>query len=140
MEWKETVMPKMVAHQGWGYHDDPHPSPVEQDHQWEVYDEAAWDRATERSKELEVGRAALKGPSAMRAEGSNIRATNSNRVIDMDLTKLGGDFVRAVTDYKAILRGTYLTYEKGDVMKVLNRDCDGRLAMAYHVFAKMQVN
>ena len=125
LEWKETVTQKMVENQGWGYYDEPHPSPVEEDTQWEVYDESAWDRAAERFREVEAEKVALKVPSAMRAEGSNIRATQSNRVIDMDPTRQSGDFVRAVTDYKAILRGTYLSYEKDDVMKVINRDCDG---------------
>ena len=46
--------------------------------------------------------------------------------------------MRAVTDYKAILRGTYLSYEKDDVMRVLNRDCDGR-STAYLGFAEMHI-
>ena len=138
LEWTETVTQKMMDHQEWEYQDDPHPSPVEEDYQWEVYDEAAWDRAAERSKEPEAGKEAPKAPSAMRAEGSNTRATDSNRMTEMDLTRLGGDFVRAVTDYKAILRGTYLSYEKDDVMRVIYRDRDGRLT-AYLGFAEIHV-
>ena len=126
LEWKETVTSDMVREQGWGHPDNPIPS-VEGDGQWEVYDEAAWDRAAEKSKELNAGKVTLKLPSAMRAEGSNRRATDSKRVTVRELMRQGWEFVQAVTDYKAILRGTYLSYEKGDVMKVLNRDCDGRL-------------
>ena len=140
LEWKETVTQNMAAHQGWEYHDDPHPSPVEDDAQWEMYDEAAWDRATEKPQELKPGNSASKVPSTVRAEGSNTRATDSNRVTDKDLTTQGGDFVRAVTDYKAILRGNYLTYEKGDVMRVIDRDRDGNLTIPYFGFAEMHVN
>ena len=126
MEWKETVTDKMVTEQGWR-HDDYPISSVEEDAQWEVYDEAAWDRAAEKSKELEAGKVTLKIPSLTRAEGSNMRATASKRVTVRELMRQGWEFVQAVTDYKAILRGTYLSYEKGDVMKVIHRDSDGRL-------------
>lgn len=129
LEWKETVNQETVQQRGWGYHDDPHPSPVEQDLGWEVYDEAAWDRAAEKFEETEAGKGASKAPYTMRAEASNTRATDSNREMDKDPTGQDGDFVRAVTDYKALLKGTYLSYEKGDVLRVISRDCDGGLTV-----------
>ena len=140
LEWKELLTQKTMEDDGAAYDDDPYPSPAEDDLQWEVYDESVWDRATERSEEPEAEKVALQVPAAMRAEGSNTRATDSDRVTDKDPTREGGHFVRAVTDYKAINRGIYLSYEKDDVMRVIDRACDGRLTGLSWVFAEMHVH
>lgn len=140
LEWMEPVTRKtMEDHEG-AYDDDPYPSPAEDDWQWELYDESVWDRATERFEEPEAEKVALQVPAAMKAEGSNTRATDSNRVTDKDPTRQGGDFVRAMTDYKAINPGIYLSYEKDDVMRVIDRNCDGRLTGFIWGFAEMHVH
>ena len=125
LEWKETIPQETVQRQRLGFHDEPHPSPVEDEMEWEVYDELVWERAAERAREQEAGRLTLKNPSAIRVDGIGKRVNDSNRMTDENPTKQKGEFVRAVTDYKAILRGTYLTYEKDDVMKVMHRESNG---------------
>lgn len=127
LEWKETMTQEKVEHEGWSFYEDPHPSPAEEETGWEVYDASAWEKATENAKEQEVGKVTLKTPSVKRGEGSSKRATDLNSVTNDNLKGPSLEIVRAMRDYQAILRENYLSYEKGDVMKVLYRDSDGRL-------------
>lgn len=127
LEWKETITQEKVQHEGWPICEDPQPSPAEEETGWEVYDASAWEKATEKAEEQEVGRLTLKPPTVKGEKGSRNRVTGQNTVTDENLKGRNLELVRAVTDYQAILRGNFLSYQKGDVMKVLHRDSDGRL-------------
>lgn len=129
LEWKETMTQEKVEHEGWSFYEDPHPSPVEEETRWEFYDASAWENATEKAEKQEVGKVTLKLPSVKRGEGSKKRATDPNTVTNENPKGQSMEFVRAVRDYQAIVRGNYLSYEKGDVMKVLYRDSDGKVLL-----------
>ena len=154
LAWRETVTQETVDRGGWRVYEDPHPSPTmqlvggeeeeeeEEDEEmgWEVYDASAWERASERVREQEAGVLTLKVPmplsSVARAGGegsSSARPTTaSDTKVNYELLAThsgggGGEFVRAVRSYKAILTGNFLSYEKDEVLKVIYRDFDGRL-------------
>ena len=121
LEWQETVTQEKMRQSGLVAYDEPHPSPVDEETGWEEYDESVWEKAT-----VEVKKVTLKVPSVTRGEGSRNAASDSSRVAGEQSERQSGEFVRAMTDYKAILPGNFLTYEKDDVMKVKWRDSDGR--------------
>lgn len=123
LEWKESVTEEKVQHEEWPIFEDPDPAPAE-DTRWQVYNASAWEKATEKAEGQEVGKMTLEKPPVKKEQGSIKRTTDPNTVKSEDQ---GLEIVQAVRDYKAILRGTFLSYEKGDVMKVLYRDRDGRL-------------
>ena len=79
---------------------------------WEVYDEAAWESAAQKAAQKEAGKVRLNVPhSAFSVMEGNRRVSLRRR----------GELVRAVRAYKAILPGTFLSYEKDDVMEIVNR-------------------
>lgn len=150
LAWRETVTQETVDRAGWRVYEDPHPSPTmqlvgeeeeeEEDEEmgWEVYDASAWERASESVREQEAGRVALKVPmpsssvAGAGGEGSSSArpTTASDTKVNYELLATpsgGGEFVRAVRSYKAILTGNFLSYEKDEVLKVIYRDFDGRL-------------
>ena len=156
LAWRETVTQEKVDRGGWRVYEDPHPSPTmqlvgeeeEEDEEmgWEVYDASAWERAAERVQEQEARGVTLKVPmpSSSVARGGG-EGSSSARPTTASETKVnygilathssgggdgGGDFVRAVRSYKAILTGNFLSYEKDEVLKVIYRDFDGRLHLA----------
>lgn len=142
LAWQETMTREKVEKEGWGACDDSLPSSseqkVQQDMGWEVYDEAAWASAAEKAARLEAGKVTLKVPrssfssvkrNCAREEGrlrGSIDRETGGKGEAVKLTGQKGELVRAVRGYKPILPGTYLNYEKGDVMTVLHRDGDGR--------------
>lgn len=140
--WQETMTGQKVESEGWGDsdNDDPNPSPVQEENlEWEVYDPDAWERATQKAAaaeeegerrqvvSLKVPGATLsvKGSSDTR-EGGRLRDLIEERETARFEERQSGEFVRAVRGYKAILPGTYLSYEKDDVMRVIYRDPAGR--------------
>lgn len=119
--WQETMTREKVEKEGWGGDDDddafPSPSAqaVREEAGWEVYDEAAWETAAGRAAKQERRVVALKVPrSSFSVRGESEAAGRR------------GGLVRAVRGYEAILSGTFLTYERDDVMRVVHRDGDGR--------------
>ena len=142
LEWQETAARETVENQGWhSYGNYGHPSTSSasaqragrEDTGWEVYDEAAWERAAQKAQ-VEAGKARLKVPqsaySAIRGSGrarDTVDLGGKGEARGNDPTSVGrrAELVRAVRAYKAILPGTFLTYEKDDVMEVVNRFGDG---------------
>lgn len=128
-------------------------SPAEQPEgvDWEVYDEAAWERAAAKQETQTV---TLKlplssNPVKKRPGTMNLKFLNAGSVekevgarkkeVGARKKEVGAgapdvvrrwrkrrDLVRAVRAYKAILTGNYLSYEKDDVLEVMYRDRDGR--------------
>lgn len=115
LAWQETSTRENVEREvlGAGYYDSPPSSPSEQkvleESGWEVYDEAAWERAARQ----ETRKVTLKVPHATFSVKGDKPARDN------------GELVRALRGYKAILAGTYLSYEKDEVMRVVYRDGDG---------------
>ena len=154
LAWRETVTQEEVERGGWRVYEDPHPSPTmqlvgeekeEEDEEmgWEVYDALAWERAAERVQEQEAGRVTLEvpmpsssvarggGEGSSRARPTTVSDTKVNYgILATHSSGGGGEFVRAVRSYKAILTGNFLSYEKDEVLKVIYRDFDGRLHLA----------
>ena len=136
LEWQETETQetmRLADVEPANRYEDPVPSPEEEDEVedeeeggWEAYDPAVWEMAEERTQSDEGGKVTLKMPpteagSSSRGERSSRPATTGNEKMEL---------VRAVKSYKAILTELYLSYEKGDLMKVLHRDSDGLLILA----------
>ncbi|CAD6586553.1 MAG: hypothetical protein ASARMPRED_002755 [Alectoria sarmentosa] len=117
LAWQETSTRENVEREalGAGYYDSPPESPSEQKVQgesgWEVYDEAAWERAAQQERR----KVTLKVPHATFSVKRDEPARDN------------GKLVRALRGYKAILPGTYLSYEKDEMMRVVHRDGDGKL-------------
>ena len=125
----------------WGIYDDPPPSPSEEEQErhvleetaWEEYDYEAWERAAQEAAENERREArTLKEPDTTTFSATPVRVNeigegSSKSSKGEDSMSQSVQFVRAVRDYKAILSGNYLSYQKDDVMKVLHRDSDGSL-------------
>ena len=115
LAWQEASTRENVEREmlGAGYCDSPPGSPPEQkvleESGWEVYDEAAWERAARQ----ETRKLTLKVPHATFSVKGDKPARDS------------GDLVRALRGYKAIFAGTHLSYEKDEVMRVVYRDGDG---------------
>lgn len=129
LAWQETMTQEKVEKQGWVAHDSPPSSPsVEQtvleESAWEVYDPAAWEAAAERAKE----NVTLKQPHAtLSVKPSNAKEKGEGSIKHTVGPEQSVELVRAVRSYKAIVRGTYLSYDKDDVMRVLHRDREGSL-------------
>lgn len=119
--WQETMTREKVEKEGWGGDDDDDAFPSQsaqaerEEAGWEVYDEAAWETAAGRAAKQERRVVALKVPrSSFSVRGESETAGRR------------GELVRAVRGYEAILSGTFLSYERDDVMRVVHRDGDGR--------------
>ena len=96
-ERQETMTEGKLARQG---------SPTSE--QWQVYDAAAWERATPTVNEQPRG-----------GEGS------SKQMVALEERKKK-EYVRATRASRAVFGGTSLDYEKGDVMEVVWRNLNSR--------------
>lgn len=131
--WQESMTPERVEKEGWG---DPNPSPSAQEEMaWEIYDESAWEGAAAEpaAKQETTGKVVLKVPHASfsskethtSGDGRLKNLVESDTAGEKNPATQRGELVMAVRDYKAILRGTYLSYRKDDLMRVVFRDGDG---------------
>lgn len=125
----------------WGIYDDSPPSPSEEEQErhvleetaWEEYDYEAWERAAQEAAEKERRKVPTwKEPDTTTfpttpARVHDIGEGSSKSSKGEDFMRQSGQLVRAVRDYKAILPGTYLSYQKDDVMRVLHWDSDGKI-------------
>ncbi|CAF9917146.1 hypothetical protein IMSHALPRED_003475 [Imshaugia aleurites] len=146
LEWQETKTPEKIEEEGWGAQYggvDAVPSLTGwAEAGWEVYDEAAWERAAvqaaEREKEeRERERGKVLKLQVPRGSGSAQGARTKPGVGGSVDVKTGGEvkgpsgrkreLVRAVRGYRAILSGTFLNYAQDDVLEVIHRDSDGKL-------------
>ncbi len=129
LEWQETMTREKVEGKGWGGYEGPCPSPVgelePEDVAWEVYNEEAWERAAEWARGQEAGKVTLKVP-AVGIEDTGGKGGTARAVGGRDTAGGYRELVRAVTGYRAILRGAFLNYDKDDVMEVVFRDWDGK--------------
>lgn len=131
--WQETMTQEKVEKEGWGAYDTPPSSPlaeqqVLEESAWEAYDEAAWEAAAERAAKQETPKVTLKLPhSTLSVKPSSVKEKGEGSATHKVGPEQSGELVRAVRSYKAIFSGTYLSYEKDDVMRVLHRDKDGSL-------------
>ncbi len=132
LEWQETMTREKVEGKGWGGYEGSSPSPVgeleQEDVAWEVYNEEAWERAAEWARGQEAGKVTLKVP-AVGIEDTGGKGGTARAVGGGDTAGGYRELVRAVTGYRAILRGAFLNYDKGDVMEVVFRDWDGKLML-----------
>ncbi|KAL9076647.1 MAG: hypothetical protein Q9161_000979 [Pseudevernia consocians] len=136
LDWQETSTREEEDWGGWSAHDDPPPSPPEQmlwaESRWEEYDFGVWEKAAQEVAEKEREKPlTVKEPHStlsVKTVSMNEKGEGSTkRSKEEDSTRQRGELVRAVRDYKAILPGTFLSYEKDDVMRVLHRHSDGKL-------------
>lgn len=142
LAWQETMTQESAEREGWGAHGSPPPSSselkvIDEETGWEEYDYSAWEKAAEEAAAMESGKVlTLKVPQSassakpIGAEGSakhSIDPATAGTVKKDDLVGQRVELVRAVRNYKAILDGTFLSYKKDDVMRVVHRGSDGSL-------------
>ena len=126
--------------QGWGSYDSPPPSPklqkVVEETRWEEYDYSAWEKAAAEGAEKQRGGVlTLKVPHStfsatpVGVEGStkpSIVPETARTVKESDPARQRVELVKATRNYQAIVRGTFLSYNEGDVMRVLHRFEDSK--------------
>lgn len=141
LAWQETVTQQSAERQGWGSYDSPPPSPklqkVVEETAWEEYDYSAWEKAAAEGAEKQRGGVlTLKVPHSpfsakqVGAEGGtrlSIIPETAETVKESDPARQKVELVKATRSYQAIVRGTYLSYNEGDVMRVLHRFEDRKL-------------
>lgn len=135
LAWQETMTQESAERQGWGSYDSPPPSPklqkVVEETRWEEYDYSAWEKAAAEEVEKQRGGVlTLKVPQStfsakpVGVEGStkpSIVPETVGAVKKSDPARQKVELVRATRNYKAIVAGTFLSYNEGDVLRVLHR-------------------
>lgn len=129
-QWQESMTQGSAARAGRVAYDSRPSSPSlptvaeEAGWEWEKYDYTAWEKAAQEVGEKQrTGVVSLKVPqSTFSAKPVSVQGS-TKRPIDpkIDPASQRPELVMAVKDYRAIISGNYLSYKKGDVLRVIHR-------------------